>query len=352
MTSIYDLETPAVLIDLDRMERNIARMQADCDDAGVAFRPHVKTHKIPEIAHMQIDAGAVGLASQKVSEAQVFAEAGFDDILIPFNIVGPAKTARLVDLALYTRMTVSADSEWVIRGLSDAAAAEGIRLRVMVDLETEIHRTGANVELGVALAQMIDEDDHLTFAGLMVYPSNPTIRPVLQEVIGRLNGHGIGVEAVSGGGIGAAKHMRSVPELTEIRVGTYLFNDLTTLNKDLCSIDDCAMRIAATVVSRPSPGRAILDAGSKTLTPERLGTDAAPSYGLIVEYPDARIYKLNEEHGHVDVSACYPAPQVGEVVHIIPVHTCVVTNMHDQIYGIRGVQVDVIWNVAARGKVK
>ncbi|MBL8132904.1 MAG: alanine racemase [Anaerolineae bacterium] len=351
MTTLHDLETPAVLIDLDRMERNIARMQADCDDAGVAFRPHIKTHKIPEIARMQIDAGAVGLACQKVSEAQVFAEAGFSDILIPYNILGASKTAKLADLALYTRMTVSADSETVIAGLSEAAGAQGIRLRVMVELATEIERAGADPEKTVTLAQRIDGDEHLTFAGLMVYPSNPTIRPAVQEVIARLNRHGIGVETVSGGGIGAAKHMREVPELTEIRVGTYVFNDLTTLQKGLCTLDDCAMRVAVTVVSRPTPERAILDSGSKTLTPERAGSDAQPSYGRVVEYPAARIYKLNEEHAYVDVSACDPAPQIGEVVHVIPVHTCVVTNMHDRLYGVRGEQVEVVWSVAARGKV-
>jgi D-serine deaminase-like pyridoxal phosphate-dependent protein len=352
MTHTAELETPAVLIDLDRLERNITRMQADCNDAHIAFRPHIKTHKIPEIARMQIDAGAVGLACQKVSEAQVFAEAGFNDILIPYNILGASKTTKLVDLALYTRMTVSADSETVIAGLSDAAEAQGITLRVMVELATEIERAGADVDRAVFLAQQIDDNDHLTFAGLMVYPSNPTIRPAVKEVIDRLHTSGIGVETISGGGIAAAKHMREVPELTEIRVGTYVFNDMTTLKRGLCELDDCAMRVAVTVVSRPTNDRAILDSGSKTLTPERFGTDANPSYGMIVEYPDARITKLNEEHAYVDVSACDSPPKVGEVVHVIPVHTCVVTNLHDRLYGVRGDQVEVVWNVAARGRVQ
>ncbi len=348
---IHDLDTPSVLIDLDRLERNIQRMQADCDDAGIKFRPHIKTHKIPEIARMQIDAGAVGLACQKVSEAEVFASAGFNDILIPYNIVGAHKTARLADMALYNRVTVSADSETVIAGLSEAMAPLGTPLRVMVELATEIARAGADVERAIDLALRIDADDHLHFQGIMVYPSNPSSRPALNEVIERLSGHGIGVESVSGGGIAAAPHMREVPELTEIRVGTYVFNDMTVIGKGVCTLDDCAMRVRATVVSRPTPGRAILDTGSKTLTPERLGTDAAPSYGMIMEYPDARIYKLNEEHAYVDVSAGETAPAVGDVVHIIPVHACVVTNMHDRLYGVRGEQVEVIWDVAARGKV-
>lgn len=348
----HELETPAVLIDLDRMERNITRMQNRCNAAGIAFRPHIKTHKIPEIARLQIDAGAVGLACQKVSEAQIFAEAGFDDLLIPYNILGASKTAKLVDLALYNRLTVSADSTAVIAGYSEAAAAMGITLRVMIEVATEIERAGASINQTISLAQKIDKDDHLTFAGLMVYPSNPTIRPALDETIARLSAHGIGIESISGGGIGAAEHMGEMPELTEIRVGTYVFNDLTTLERGLCALDDCAMQIAVTVVSRPTEGRAILDSGSKTLTPERLGNDASPRYGMIVEYPAARIYKLNEEHAYVDVSACDPAPQIGEVVHVLPVHTCVVTNMHDQVYGVRGEHVEVVWQVAARGKVQ
>lgn len=334
------------------MERNIARMQARCEEAGIAFRPHIKTHKIPAIARMQIDAGAVGLACQKVSEARVFTEAGFDDIMIPYNIVGTSKAAKLADLALYNRVTVAADNETVIAGLSEAAAALGITLRVVVELATEIERAGADVDKAVTLAQRIDNDDHLHFAGLMVYPSNITIRPALQEVIGRLSASGIGVDMVSGGGIGTIPTMGNLPELTEIRVGTYVFNDMTTLERGLCTLDDCAMRVAVTVVSRPTSGRAIVDSGSKTLTPERMGTDAKPRYGGVVEYPDATIYKLNEEHGYVDVSAYGDAPKVGDRLHIIPVHTCVVTNMHDKLYGVRGDHVEVIWDVAARGKVQ
>lgn len=349
---IDDLDTPAVLIDLDRLERNIERMQANCDDAGVAFRPHIKTHKIPQIAQMQIEAGAIGLACQKVSEAEVFAAAGFPNILIPYNIVGAKKAARLADLALYNNITVAADSEAVIRGLAEAVAPLGTPLRVMVELATEINRAGADVERAIDLALRIDSDDHLHFQGLMLYPSNPSIRPALNEVLTRLNGHGLGVETVSGGGIAAAAHMREVPELTEIRVGTYVFNDMSVMGKGLCTLNDCAMRVRTTVVSRPTNERAILDAGSKTLTPERLGTDAAPSYGMIVEYPDARIYKLNEEHAYVDLSACETTPAVGDVLHIIPVHACVVTNMHDVLYGVRDGQVEVAWDVAARGRVQ
>ncbi len=346
--NIDQLETPSVLIDLDRMERNIAQMQARCAAAGVALRPHIKTHKIPEIARMQLDAGAVGIACQKVGEAEIFAGAGFDDILIPYNILGAAKAARLADLALYNRITACADNLPVIAGLSDAAAALDIRLRVMVEMTTEIERAGAPVERAVELAQAIEDDEHLHFAGLMVYPSNPTIRPALQEALALLDERGIGVDSVSGGGTGAVLHAAEVPELTEIRVGTYVFNDWTTVTRGWCPLDDCAMTVRATVVSRPTETRAILDSGSKTLSSEVIES----GYGYIVEYPAARIYKLNEEHAYVDVSACEVKPQIGETVSVIPVHTCVVTNLHDVLYGVRGGEVEVEWTVAARGKVR
>ncbi|MBC7811742.1 MAG: alanine racemase [Burkholderiales bacterium] len=344
---VHDLETPSVLIDLDRMEANIQRMQDYCNQYGLDFRPHIKTHKIPDIARMQIEAGAVGIACQKVSEAEVFAEAGIDNIQIPYNIMGKQKTARLTDLALYNRVVVSADSAYTISGLAEAAKAKEMALRVMVDLVTDLQRTGAEVEQVVKLAQQIDANENLHFAGLLVYPSFPTMRPAIQEALHQLDRAGIGVDSVSGGGVGATKHAHEIPELTEVRVGTYVFNDWGTVSHGWASLDDCAMTVLLTVVSRPAPERAILDGGSKTLSSDVLDD----GYGRIVEYPDARIYRLNEEHAYVDVSNCDPAPQIGEQVHVVPVHTCVVTNLHNRLYGVRGEEVEVVWPVAARGLV-
>jgi D-serine deaminase-like pyridoxal phosphate-dependent protein len=347
MMTVHDLETPSVLIDLDRMENNIARMQGYCNEHGLAFRAHIKTHKIPDIARAQLDAGAVGIACQKVSEAEVFARAGFSNIQIPYNIVGPKKTARLADLALYNKVTVSADHPITIRGLAEAARANDINISVLVELMTEIERTGAPVEEVVNLAQQIDRDEQLHFAGLLVYPTNPSIRPVVQEALARLHEAGIGVDVVSGGGTGAASHAHEVPEVTEIRVGTYVFNDWRTVRRGWAGFDNCAMTILATVVSRPTSDRAILDSGSKTLSNDHENG----LHGYIVEYPEARIYQLSEEHGHVDMGACENRPTVGEQVHVIPVHTCVVTNLHNEIYGVRGEEVEVVWPVAARGLV-
>lgn len=347
MHTIHDLETPSVLIDLDRMERNIARMQGYCDHYGLKFRPHIKTHKIPAIAKMQLAAGAVGIACQKLTEAQVFIDAGINDIQIPYNIVGPQKTARLADMSMYNRITVSADHPSVVRGLSEAAAAANGTIRVMVDLATEIERTGASPDEAIELAKQIDSDDHLHFAGVLVYPSYPSIRPRLQELLDGLHQARIGVDSVSGGGTGAAFTAHEVPELTEIRVGTYIFNDWNTVTAGWADVDDCAMTIMATVVSRPAENRAILDSGSKTLAADRV----ADGHGCILEYPDAHIYKLNEEHAYVDLSACENHPVIGERVQIVPVHTCVVSNLHNQLYGVRGETIEEVWEVGARGLV-
>lgn len=345
--NIYDIETPSVLIDLERVERNIERMQAYCNKFGLAFRPHIKTHKIPEIARMQLDAGAVGIACQKLSEAKVFADAGFNDIQIPYNIVGPKKTARLLDLVIYNRMTVSADHFMVLSDLAEAAKAQDLTVRVMLDLETDIERTGTQPDKMVELAKRIEKDENLHFAGLLVYPSNPSVRPALQETLDLLHKAGIGVDSVSGGGSGAAKTAHEIPELTELRVGTYVFNDWTCVMKKWADMDDCALLVAATVVSTPNDERVILDSGSKTLAADTIDG----GHGFILEYPDAFIYKLNEEHAYVDISKCESKPTIGDRVHVIPVHACVVMNLHNQVYGFRNNEIEVEWPVAARGLV-
>lgn len=343
-----DLETPAVLIDMDIMQANIDRMQSHCNALGLDFRPHIKTHKIPAIAQKQIDAGAVGIACQKTTEAQVFAEAGFYDIQIPYNIVGPVKTQRAVDLATFTRLTVAADHTLVLAGLSDAAKAMDMSLRVLLDLGTHIQRTGARPDEILTMAKRVEADEHLHFAGILIYPSNVQDRPALQETLHLLDKNGIGVDVVSGGGFGASLEAADVPELTELRVGTYVFGDWRSVQNGWALLEECAMTVAATVVSRPHGDRAIFDSGSKTLT-----SDVEDGlYGYVVEYPDARIYKLSEEHAHVDLSHCTEKPVIGERVHIIPVHTCVVTNMHDTLYGVRNGRIEAVWNVAARGRVR
>ncbi len=346
-----EIETPALLVDLAVMTRNIQHMQARCDSLGLAFRPHIKTHKIPEIARMQTQAGASGIACQKVSEAEVFAAAGFQDIQLPYNIVGARKTARLADLALYDRITVTADHISVVAGLADAARQVGATIRVLIELETAMHRTGTQPEAVVALAERIEREEHLHFAGLMAYPGEMSARPVIQEALYLLDRAGIGVDVVSSGGTGGALVAHEIPELTELRVGTYVFNDWACVSKDWAKQEDCALTVATTVVSHPTPDRVILDSGSKTLSNDRLQQDGSAMFGHLVEYPEAHIYQLSEEHAFVDVSRCAEHPVIGERVHVIPVHVCVAVNLHDHIYGLRGDRVETVWPVAARGHV-
>lgn len=342
-----DLETPSVLIDMDKMERNITRMQKHCDDLGIQFRPHIKTHKIPDIARRQIEAGAVGVACQKVSEAEVFAAAGFNDIQIPYNIVGRRKTQRLAKLAQQADVTVTVDSKCVIDGIAEAAQEVGVTIGMMVELVSLGERTGTTPDAALALAEQITATDNLRFAGVMIYPSDAAIRPRLLETLALLAAAGIDVESISGGGSGASSDAHLLPELTELRVGTSIFWDWTCVAAEHASFEDCAMRVLATVVSANEPERVILDSGSKAIHSETLDGQL----GYIVEYPDARLHKVNEEHGYVDCSACPSPPAVGEIVNIIPVHTCVVTNLHNQLYGVRGDAIEEIWDVAARGMV-
>lgn len=347
MFLVSDLETPSVLIDLDRVERNIRGMQAACDQLGVQFRPHIKTHKIPAIAQMQLDAGAVGIACQKTSEAAVFLEAGFTDIQIPYNVVGVAKTSRLAAMARHATITVTADSAPVIDGLAAAATEAGVTLNVMVEIVGPNDRTGAAPADVVALAQRVQAADGLAFAGVMIYPSTPDVRPRLQAALRALADHALPVTTVSGGGFGALATAHELPELTELRIGTYVFGDWRSVAQGWATPDQCAMTVRASVISANDPARVILDSGSKTL--------AADSHdglhGAIVEYPTARLHRVNEEHGFVDMTACERLPAVGDVVHVIPIHTCVVTNLHDKVYGVRGDKVLQVYEVAARGRV-
>ncbi len=347
LRTVHDLETPSVLIDLDRMEYNIALIQARCDELGIQFRPHIKTHKIPDIARRQLAAGAVGIACQKVSEAEVFAAAGFADIQIPYNIVGERKTGRLAQLARDVKITVTVDSAPVVAGIAASAQAAGVTIDMLVELVSLGQRTGTTPEDALALARQICATDGLRFAGVMIYPSDAAIRPRLQKTLSLLAQADIAVDTVSGGGSGAISQAHLLPELTELRVGTYVFWDWNCVAAGYTDFDRCAMRIRATVVSANEPGRVILDSGSKAIHSETQDG----RFGYIVEYPAARLHQVNEEHGYVDFSASESIPAVGDIVHIIPVHTCVVTNLHNQIYGLRGEAIEKAWDVAARGLV-
>jgi D-serine deaminase-like pyridoxal phosphate-dependent protein len=350
---VASLDTPVATVDLDAVERNIARMQGYCDEHGLAFRPHIKTHKLPAIAHLQVRAGAVGITCQKLGEAEVMEAAGLDDILLTFPLVGAAKAERLAALAGEAKVAVVGDSAAVAQGLSPALADAGAEVGFLVEVDTGFARTGVQTADAAAdLAALADSLPGLRFDGLMTYPTLAGTGEKLRAAIEAIRARGLEVRTVSAGGTPSFFTNHDVPEVTEVRAGTYVYCDRSCIANGSVPLEDCALRIRATVVSRPTPDRGILDAGSKTLTNDPAEEAAGGGHGLIVEYPEARIYQLSEEHGHVDFSAGTERPEVGEVVTVIPNHACGCTNLHDEVAVHRGGRIVGFWPVAARGKLR
>ncbi len=344
-------DTPVVTIDLDILEANVRRLQAYCDEHHIANRPHIKTHKIPAIARQQVAAGAVGVTCQKLGEVAVMLDAGIRDIFLTYNILGEAKLDRLRALARPgVRLSVACDNATVAGQLSTAFADATEPLRIIVECDTGLGRTGVQTPAeALELAQTVARLPGLRFEGLMTYPIMPDTRPFFEAALATLERAGLPARVVSTGGTPAYPRAHEVPGVTEHRAGTYVFNDRATVAAGVATWDDCAMRIRVTVVSRPTATRAIIDAGSKTLSSDLLGQTG---FGRVVEYPEAVITKLNEEHGYVDLSQCPARPAVGEILSVVPNHTCVVTNLHEQLLGVRRGRVEVVWDVAARGFVR
>ena len=346
--------TPAAVIDMDRVERNIARIQAACDAAGVANRPHIKTHKSPMLAQLQIAAGAKGITCQKIGEAEVMADAGIDDILISYNLIGDEKMARLGALQAKANMTVAADNSVVIAGLPQAAAASGRPLSVVVECDTGRKRAGVETPAeAIALAREIAALKGLVFSGFMLYPTETgwsEAQRFYDEALAGIREYGLDAAMVSTGGTPNLKNVGKLKGATEHRPGTYIYNDRMQVAADVASWDDCALNIYSTVVSRAAPDRGILDAGSKTLTSDTGG--GLDGHGLILEHPEARIARFAEEHGFLDLTRSNTRPNVGDVVRIVPNHVCVVVNMMDEVVMVRGDEIIGMLPVAARGKLR
>jgi len=344
--------TPAAVVDLDRVERNIKRLQAACDAAGVANRPHIKTHKSPLIAAMQRDAGARGITCQKLGEAEVMADAGFEEILISYNILGEEKIARLAALMGKTNMIVCVDNPVSIAAAAEAAARAGDALPVLIECDTGRKRAGVETPAeAIALARMIAERNGLDFSGFLLYPPEtaiPQTQRFLDEALAGVRAAGLNPPIVSSGGTPNIANLGKIAGATEHRAGTYVFNDRMMMACGAASLDDCALHVVATVVSRAGPDRGIVDAGSKTLTSDIGGLDG---HGLILEHPQARIAKFAEEHGFLDLAACNDRPEVGDVVRIIPNHVCVVVNMMERLITTRGNEIVGEIPVAARGRI-
>ena len=349
-----DYGTPAVVIDMDLVERNIARIQAACNEAGVANRPHIKTHKSPLLAKLQIAAGAKGITCQKLGEAEVMANAGIDNILISYNLIGEEKMARLGALQAKVNVTVAADNPTVIAGLPQAARSAGRPLSVVVECDTGRKRAGVETPAeAIALAREIAASPELDFAGFMLYPTETgwaEAQRFFDEALAGVRAAGLEPSIVSTGGTPNLKNLGKLRGATEHRFGTYIYNDRMQVAAGVASFDDCALNVYATVVSRAGPDRGILDAGSKTLTSDTGG--GLDGHGLVLEHPEARIARFAEEHGFLDLTRSNTRPAVGDIVRIVPNHVCVVVNMVDEVVMVRGDEIIGTLPVAARGKLR
>lgn len=362
---ISDLDTPAVIVDLDVMERNLSRIANYCREHQLRLRPHTKTHKIPQLAKRQIASGATGITVAKISEAEVMFDAGITDILIAYPIVGPAKTARLARLAEQAIITVSLDSEEVARGLSVAAARSGTKIRVLIEMDVGFERCGFSDEADLlALGKKIAELPGLEFRGLMFFPGQFGVAPderaamriqvndFLDRTLEAFSDAGLPVAIVSGGSTPTAYEGGFFHGVNEVRPGTYIFNDRNTVAVSACKLEDCALSVIVTVVSTAVTGHAVVDGGSKTFSYDRFQGGDGSGFGIVKEDPAAQVERFSEEHGHMNIQNSERRYRIGDRLSIIPNHVCTTVNMHDEIYGVRGERVEETWRVAGRGKVR
>lgn len=347
-----EIDTPAVLVDLDRAEANLRRAQGMFDAIGLRLRPHVKTHKLTRFARAQVALGAVGITCQKLGEAEAMAEGGVTDIFLPYNILGAGKLNRLATLHARIRISVTADSAATVQGYAARFTDPAHALTVLVECDTGAARCGVQTaEEALALARAIAAAPGLRFGGLMTYPARGGLdrtQAWLAGAIATLTAAGLPPEVVSTGGTPDMARAGAVTAATEHRPGTYIYNDRMQVAWGAATLDHCALTVLATVVSRPTPTRAVLDAGSKALAADPA---PVPGHGHLVEYPEAVVTGLSEEHAVVDLSACAVRPEVGDRVHVIPNHACVVTNLFDAIHLMRGDHVEEIARVTSRGRL-
>jgi len=360
---IADLDTPALLIDLDIMERNLRRMADYTAKHGLRLRPHTKTHKIPALARQQIGLGAVGLTIAKVGEAEVMLEADPPDLLLAYPIVGRHKLDRLMEVAKQAPVTVSLDSLTVARELSDAAAKAQVEIGTLAEIDVGLGRVGVQPSDAVSLSRNIAQLPSLRFDGIAFYPGHirspdeeglkalAVLSTLLSAAVHDLKQAGLTPRIVSGGSTPTMFHSHEVAEMNEIRPGTYIFNDRNTALSGSCVLGDCAVSILATVVSTAKPGQMIIDGGSKTFSSDRTASTDV-SFGHVVDAPGAVFTKMSEEHGFIDIQRVNESFGVGNRIRIIPNHVCAAINLHECVYGVRGDLVEQVWRVEGRGKLQ
>lgn len=360
---ITELETPVPVVDLDRLERNLDRMAAYASAHGLALRPHIKTHKSPRIAAEQLRRGAVGVTCATVREAEVMSEVA-RDILVAYPVLGAPKLERLMRLPTEVEITVALDSATAAEQLAAAARAHDRRVRVYVELDVGMRRVGVgSAGEAVALARMVAGMSPLELAGVTFYPGHirasgagqdaalARLAADLRSVLEALERAGLPPRVVSGGSTPTAWRTHEIAGVTEFRPGTYVYNDRTTAVEGVCTWDDCALTVLATVVSTAVPGQAVIDAGTKALGREPVRGPGGEGFGALLDRPEVVVRSMSEEHGILDLGATSWRPAVGEMVRVVPNHVCIVVHLNDVVYGVRGDRVEARWPVAARGRL-
>ncbi|MDD5082326.1 MAG: DSD1 family PLP-dependent enzyme [Dehalococcoidales bacterium] len=353
-----EIDTPALLIDLTVMERNIARMAAYFRVVKAKLRPHTKTHKLPLLAHQQIAAGAIGVCCAKLGEAEVMVNGGIRDILIANQVIGRQKIARLVSLAHHSDIMVAVDNPDNVANLSAAAQVGGVTLRVLVEVNVGMNRCGVEPgEPALVLARKVMAAPGLKFAGLMGYEGHlvfvtdyqeraartKTAMRLLTDTVKLVESAGIPVEIVSAGGTGTYNITAEIPGITEVQAGSYIFMDGRYRN--ILPDFDCALTLLTTVISRPGADRAVIDAGRKAITDE---------FGppTVIGISGAKLVNLSEEHGTLVLEGDARQLEVGDKIELLPSHGDTTINIHSHYFAIRNGSLEAIWEIAGRGKFR
>ena len=361
-----DLDTPSLVIDLDTLDRNIGEMASVARGAGVRLRPHTKTHKSPEIARMQVDAGATGITVAKLGEAEVMADAGLDDLLIAYPLVGERKLERLRELLERAQVRVSLDAVEVAEGVGRVGKELGRDVPVLVEVDTGLHRMGreagdpsARLALDIAGVPGVEVVGLLTHAGHAYRAGDPDeLRTIAtREAMGlldtaeRCEREGLPIREISVGSTPTARVAATVDGVTEIRPGTYVFNDVQQMRLGVATEESCAARVLATIVARPTAERFLIDGGTKSFSSDGGDGPPFPGRGVVAGRPDLVLDFMSEEHGvgHLVGDA---ELRIGERLEVIPLHVCSTVNLFDVAFGIRDRVVEREIAIAARGKVQ
>ena len=360
------IDTPALLIDLDVVDRNLELMQEKANNYGVALRPHIKTHKIPELAQLQMRLGARGITAAKVSEAEVMAGAGIKNIFIANQIVTREKLDRLAALSKAVSISIGLDSLAAARKLSGVFAASGLTIEYLIEINSGLNRCGVLPgREAVELFQAVDTLPSLRFKGIFTHAGQVYGADSLSEVVEVSSFEstimaetaqafaevGASPDIVSVGSTPTMKVWQGHEAVTEIRPGNYIFHDAIQMSLGAATLEECALSIVTTVISRPEKERAVLDGGSKAFGLDRgaHGKEMTSGFGLVLG-KKAILERLSEEHGIMSLDSTVDL-DVGDRVRIIPNHACAVMNLFDRAYGLRNGKIVEEFKIAARGKM-